>query len=65
VELVLFDARGRRVRALVAGKYDPGEHTVTWDGTDDQGRPVASGVYFARLAVDGVEAGARKLALVK
>jgi WD40 repeat protein len=65
VQLVLYDARGRRVRGLTAGDYDPGRHSVSWDGTDEQGSPVASGVYFARLAVDGVESGVRKLALVK
>jgi hypothetical protein len=65
VQLVLYDARGRRVRGLTAGDYPAGRHQVDWDGTDEQGRPVASGVYFARLAVDGVESGVRKLALVK
>ena len=65
LRLVIYDAQGRRVRMLASGEFGPGRHRARWDGTDDRGRTVASGVYFARLRVDGREAGARKLALVK
>jgi len=49
VRLELFDAHGRRVRGLVGGERDAGEHLVRWDGTDDAGSPAPSGLYFARL----------------
>jgi hypothetical protein len=49
VSLEVFDVSGRRVRTLVEGRAAPGQHHTTWDGCDDEGRPVASGVYFARL----------------
>jgi hypothetical protein len=65
VELVVYDARGRSVRTLTRGEYGAGAHRVDWDGTDQHGQSVASGVYFARLRVDGVDSGSRKLALVK
>jgi hypothetical protein len=48
VRLTLVDASGRVVRTLVNGAA-PGRHEVQWDGTDDAGRPAASGIYFARL----------------
>lgn len=53
VHLVIYNVRGQLVRAMVEGPVDRGRHERSWDGTDDTGRPVASGVYFARLLVDG------------
>ena len=50
VRLVVYDAQGRSVRTLVGGATQmPGSYSVTWDGRDDGGRPVAAGVYFYRL----------------
>jgi hypothetical protein len=53
VSLAVYDQQGRRVRTLVAGARSAGEHPVTWDGRDDGGRGVASGIYFVRCEVDG------------
>uniref|UniRef100_A0A832I2S1 T9SS type A sorting domain-containing protein n=1 Tax=Eiseniibacteriota bacterium TaxID=2212470 RepID=A0A832I2S1_UNCEI len=52
-ELVLFDLQGRVVRTLVFGRVSAGEHEAHWDGTDDSGRPVAAGLYMARLRAAG------------
>ncbi len=52
-ELALYDAQGRRVRALVAGPYAAGEHVARWDGLDDAGHATASGIDFARLSAEG------------
>ncbi|MBD3222466.1 DUF839 domain-containing protein [bacterium] len=49
VRMRVFDAAGRLVRTLVDGQRTAGEHTVTWDGRNDQGGRVASGVYSYRL----------------
>lgn len=49
VQLLVFDVRGRVVRTLVKERLDSGVHSITWDGQDDGGRRVASGVYFCRL----------------
>jgi len=50
IELAVFEASGRRVRTLIFDSWqDAGSHSVTWDGTDDRGRPVDAGVLFARL----------------
>ena len=53
VNLAIHDISGRRVRLLVHGALGAGRHQQLWDGTDDQGRAVVAGMYFARL-----EAGA-------
>lgn len=43
------DVSGRIVRRLAGGSMAAGRHVVTWDGRDEAGRPVASGVYRIRL----------------
>ena len=63
--LSIFDLRGRRVRDLLAQASLPsGRHQVAWNGTDDAGGKVASGVYFYRLRA-GAESRTRRLVLVK
>ncbi len=49
VELALFDLLGRRVRTLWNGPVVPPSKVLTWNGRDDGGHPVATGVYFYRL----------------
>lgn len=65
VRLVLVDARGRQVGVLVDGVRDAGPGEVVWDGRDAKGSRVASGVYRARLEVDGVAVDHQALTLVE
>jgi hypothetical protein len=51
----LFDVSGRLVRRIFDGEKTPGMHLHTWDGTDDRGRPVDTGVYYLRLRSAGLE----------
>ena len=54
VELKIFDVRGRLVRLLVPSTPAfPGPHSRIWDGRDDHDVRASSGLYFARLTVDG------------
>lgn len=64
VRLSVYDLSGQRIRTLVDGARSAGSHTVTWDGTDDTGRDVASGVYLCRMETAGFRA-VRKLLLIK
>jgi hypothetical protein len=48
-ELVILDASGRVVRQLARQSYPAGATHLTWNGEDDHGRSVPTGVYFARL----------------
>jgi len=64
VTLAVYDVNGRLVRNLAAGRFEAGRHEVVWDGKDDNGREVASGVYLARLtAPQGVVT--RKMMLLR
>lgn len=54
VALVIYDLGGRQVRTLVAPQVQTaGPQRVTWDGHDERGRPLAPGIYLARLIVAG------------
>ncbi len=57
------DVDGRVVRILLAGKTVAGEHAASWNGRDALGRPVASGVYFARLLTAAGELSRRMVLL--
>ncbi|MFZ1946272.1 MAG: FlgD immunoglobulin-like domain containing protein [bacterium] len=51
VSLTIYDVSGRRVKRLCESRSVPaGVHRLTWDGTDDRGKPVASGAYLCRLS---------------
>jgi hypothetical protein len=54
VSLVVYDIRGRRVRSLIESELRPGKHRVHWDGRNDRGVPVSSGIYLYTLRVKGV-----------
>jgi hypothetical protein len=47
VRVAVFDAAGRLVKTVAHGYRGPGRHEETWDGTDEEGRSVPDGVYFA------------------
>jgi hypothetical protein len=50
--LAIYDAQGRLVRTLVDGTLARGRHSIAWNGTNESGARVASGVYFSRIAAD-------------
>ena len=64
VELIIFDILGQKVRTLIRDHYPAGDHLVIWDGRNDLGHPVASGVYFYRLVNPGFKQ-VRKMMLIK
>jgi len=62
--IAIYDVQGRLVRTLVDRALPSGEHEALFDGKDRSGRPLASGVYYARVAtVDGTFN--RRMAIVK
>ena len=64
VSVAVFDAHGRRVRALTSGTMPAGGQSVTWDGRDDAGAAAPSGVYFCRVRAAG-EARTSRLVLLR
>ncbi len=64
VRLSVYDLAGRRVRTLLDDVRAPGRHAIEWDGADDTGRGLASGIYVLRLQA-GELSQTRKLTLVR
>ncbi|MEE9271100.1 MAG: FlgD immunoglobulin-like domain containing protein, partial [Candidatus Krumholzibacteria bacterium] len=59
-----YDVTGARVRTLVNGQKSAGRFVALWDGRNDHGNPVGSGVYFYRLVMRNFTQ-TRKLVLLK
>jgi hypothetical protein len=64
VEVVIYNASGQRVRQLFDGALGAGAHAMVWDGGDDRGYKLASGVYFLR-ATSASSIAMQRLVLVK
>jgi hypothetical protein len=64
VSLVVYNLLGQIVRSLVIEQMPAGEYEVTWDGRNDRGDEMPSGMYFCKLTV-GRQSTARKLLLLK
>ena len=64
VELVLYNLAGQHVAVLVQGPRPAGTYTVRWDGRDEEGRELASGLYLYRLQA-GPQVQTRKLILLR
>ncbi|MCB0291414.1 MAG: T9SS type A sorting domain-containing protein, partial [Calditrichaeota bacterium] len=64
VKLAIYNVLGELVRNLHQRRETPGLHSVRWDGRDDAGRPVCSGVYIYRLET-AQQTATRKMILLR
>jgi hypothetical protein len=64
VTLAVYDVAGRRVRSVLDRALPAGLHEAEWDGRDQNGRAVASGVYFYRMQ-SGAGSETRRMVLLK
>ncbi|HEU4930072.1 MAG TPA: FlgD immunoglobulin-like domain containing protein [Candidatus Krumholzibacteria bacterium] len=60
----IFDVRGRLIRRLLDQALPAGSHSRSWDGKDNDGATVQSGVYFYRLTAGG-QSQAKKMIILK
>jgi hypothetical protein len=65
VMIAIYNIYGRQVSTLDLGEQNAGWHQVSWNGTDSHGKPVATGIYFYRLLVDGRSLDLRKMLYLK
>ncbi|HDN59431.1 MAG TPA: hypothetical protein ENF20_05690, partial [Candidatus Marinimicrobia bacterium] len=60
----VYDLMGQKIRTLLRSKVHPGNHFVRWDGRDDDGNAVPSGIYFYTLeSMNRIES--KKMMLVR
>ncbi|MBU1064746.1 T9SS type A sorting domain-containing protein, partial [bacterium] len=64
VQLAIYNLQGELVKTLWSGDKSTGDYQVQWNGTDNQGRPVASGVYLTKLLTPTM-ARSNKMLLLK
>jgi predicted outer membrane repeat protein len=64
VSLTIYNVRGRRVRTLINSNLEPGNHKIHWNGYNDLGESVASGIYLYTLKA-GEERFTRKMTILK
>ncbi len=60
----VYNNLGQKIRTLVEREQPPGVHEIVWDGRDDHGRAVGSGVYFYRIITNGF-ARTKKMLLIR
>ena len=61
----MYNLLGQKIRTLVNSEKSEGEYNVVWDGKDDSGASVSSGVYFYQLTSQGEVKYRNKMLLVK
>ncbi|HNT52497.1 MAG TPA: FlgD immunoglobulin-like domain containing protein, partial [Candidatus Syntrophosphaera sp.] len=64
VSIGIYNLKGQLVRTLVNEDKAAGSHSVSWDGRDDNGSPVSSGVYFYKMHA-GKYSSTKKMILMK
>jgi hypothetical protein len=64
VTIRVYDVAGRSVRTLLDGMVEPGRHAAVWDGTNDSGEAVGSGIYFCTMEAPDFH-DSRKMTLLK
>jgi len=65
VELVIFNIKGQKVKQLVSDQHTAGQHSIVWNGEDNFGNSVSSGIYFYQLKIDGKVRKSKKMILMK
>ena len=65
MRLVVYDMLGRKVRTLIQGLVTSGSYEIDWDGTDDDGNILHSGVYFCHISGEYGTPDSKKMLFVK
>ncbi len=64
VNITIYDVKGRKLQTLTSKEWNPGHHSVVWNGQDEYGKEVGSGVYFYHMTA-GKYQSSQKVVLVK
>ena len=65
VKIVIYNIKGEVVRNLLEKYYNPGHHFIEWDGYDNNGHQVSTGIYFYHLEVMDYFSNTKKMILMK
>lgn len=65
VELSIFNIKGQKIKSLTHDKFTKGSHSIIWNGDDDYGKLVCSGIYLYKLNINGKTEAVKKCLLLK
>ncbi|MDD3050118.1 MAG: FlgD immunoglobulin-like domain containing protein [Candidatus Cloacimonetes bacterium] len=65
VNISVFNIKGQRVKTLINSEYEKGKHPVVWNGDDESGRKVSTGLYLYKLNIDGKDKLIKKMLMLK
>ncbi|MDP8201896.1 MAG: T9SS type A sorting domain-containing protein [Candidatus Tenebribacter burtonii] len=65
IELFIYNVKGQKIKTLLNDQISAGEHSIVWNGEDDNNKPVSSGVYLYRLRSDEGVLTSKKMLFVK
>ncbi len=65
VELSIFNIKGQKIKTLTREYYSKGSHSIIWNGEDELGKPVSSGIYYYKLSVNSKTEEVKKCLLLK
>ncbi len=65
IELSIYNIKGQKVKQLIIDQLSAGQHSVVWDGNDENNQPVGSGIYFYKLKINGNSKAINKMILIK
>jgi hypothetical protein len=65
IELSIYNNKGQKIKTLAQNEFTKGSHSIIWNGDDELGEPVSSGIYFYKLSVNGKTKAVKKCLLLK
>ncbi len=65
IDLSIFNIKGQKINTLVNNIFTQGSHSIIWNGDDELGKPVSSGIYYYKLNINGKTEAVKKCLLLK
>jgi len=65
IELSIYNIKGQNIKTLTRNEFVEGQHSLIWNGNDESGNPVSSGIYYYKLSVNGKSEAVKKCLLLK
>ena len=65
INLSIYNIKGQKVKILTKNSFQKGSHSVIWNGDDESGKSVSSGVYYYKLNINGKTEAVKKCLLLK
>lgn len=65
INLSIFNIKGQKIKTLANHEFSKGTHSIDWNGDDESGNPVSSGIYYYNLKVNGKTEEVKKCLLLK